>query len=111
MPRTTYCWRCKIDVPMLTEDEWEFVNPTSLIEHIKQYRRESGCSLAEAYRANLGHRALSTYESVTGFKESNPSALLHHRLTLYGPPCGVCGKPLRTPSASFCAACGADRAH
>lgn len=42
MPQTIYCWRCKIGVPVLTEDEWQLVNPETLLEQIKQYRKETG---------------------------------------------------------------------
>jgi hypothetical protein len=98
-----------MDVPMLTESEWQLVNPVSLVEQIKRYRAETGCSLAEAYRNNTEHQALAVYEGLTGFRESNPAALMHHRLTLYGPSCTTCGKPLRTPTANFGAECGADR--
>ena len=38
MPELIYCWRCKMDVPMLTEDEWQLVNPTGLVEQIKRKR-------------------------------------------------------------------------
>lgn len=109
MPHTIYCWRCKMDVPMLTEDEWQLVNPASFVQQIKQYREATGCALAEAYRNNMGHPALVAYERLTGFRETNPDALMHHRLKLYGPLCTTCGKPLRTPSAIFCAACGSSR--
>ncbi len=54
--------------------------------------------------------ALDLYERLTGYRETNPSAIYHHQVSLYGPPCKACGKPLRTPEASFCAACGARRA-
>lgn len=27
MPRTLYCWRCRKDVPMLTDEEWAAVEP------------------------------------------------------------------------------------
>ncbi|MGZ2495612.1 hypothetical protein ACUXPM_001943 [Ralstonia sp. 151470066-2] len=27
MPRTIFCWRCNMDVPMLTEEEWALVKP------------------------------------------------------------------------------------
>ena len=109
MPELIYCWRCKMDVPMLTEDEWQLVNPTGLVEQIKRYREETGCSLAEAYRNNMGQQALTAYEALTGFRETNPAALMHHRLKLYGPLCTSCRKPLRTPTATFCAACGVGR--
>jgi hypothetical protein len=79
------------------------------VKEIKRYREETGCSLAEAYRSNMGHRVLAVYEGLTGFRETNPAALMHHRLMLYGPPCATCGKPLRTQAASFCAGCGANR--
>jgi uncharacterized OB-fold protein len=50
--------------------------------------------------------ALDEYEKITGYRETNPNAVWHHRISIYGPPCRKCGKPLRTPQASFCAACG-----
>jgi hypothetical protein len=49
---------------------------------------------------------LDYYEQVTGMKETIPDAVMHHRISLYGSSCEVCGKPYRTPLASFCAACG-----
>ncbi|VVE84087.1 hypothetical protein PSP31120_04470 [Pandoraea sputorum] len=109
MPKTIYCWRCKMDVPMLTEDEWQMVQPHTLIEQIKKYREETGASLADAYRNNPDLPALVAYERITGFHESNANALMHHRLMLYGPACTACSKPLRTPNATFCAECGANR--
>jgi hypothetical protein len=48
---------------------------------------------------------LDEYERVTGYRETNPSAIYHHVLSLYGPPCRHCGKPLRTPRARFCGSC------
>lgn len=48
---------------------------------------------------------LDEYERVTGYTETNPNAVYHHRLLMYGPPCKHCGKPLRTPQPKFCGAC------
>ncbi|CAJ0887006.1 hypothetical protein R77567_03899 [Ralstonia sp. LMG 32965] len=107
MPRTIFCWRCNMDIPMLTEEEWSLVKPEGIIEEIKLYRETTGCSLAEASLKGWGSKALAAYERITGVKETNPNALLHHRLSLYGPTCQNCGKPLRTPKAEHCAACGA----
>lgn len=50
--------------------------------------------------------ALSFYKQLTGCDETNVNAILHHRISLYGPPCPECEKPLRTPQARMCAACG-----
>ena len=92
---------------MLTEAEWAQVEPllSNAIERIQRYRQVHGCSLAEAQRHH-GEEALALYEAITGFRETNASALRHHRLSLFGPPCQACGLPLRTAHA----ACGAARA-
>ena len=49
---------------------------------------------------------LEMYRLLTGFAETNPNAVFHHIVELYGLPCPQCHKPLRTPVARFCAACG-----
>ena len=96
MARTAYCWRCRFEVPMLDEPEWEQVYPC----------------LQERFRGLVEYRthteeALARYFEITGFRETNPNAIWHHRLSLFGPPCASCGKLLRTPRAKLCAACGA----
>jgi len=48
---------------------------------------------------------LREYERITGIRESNPNAIFHHVLSMYGPPCAKCGKPLRTPKAKVCGFC------
>ena len=80
------------------------------ISEVQQIRKERGIGLAEALKHHYGSEALRLYQDMTGFPETNPDALWHHRLSLYGPPCKACGKPLRTPQATLCAACGSERA-
>jgi hypothetical protein len=96
---------------MLTEDEWAVVAPhlANGIDQIKRYREQHNCSLAEAQAKGFGQRSLALYEEFTGFRETNANALWHHRLSMYGPPCHACGKPLRTPQARYCAMCSAER--
>jgi hypothetical protein len=98
-------------LPMLDEHEWELIHPLlqDAIEDVKLYREAQGVSIAEAKANGYGLAALALYQSLTGFAETNPDAIWHHRLSLFGPPCAVCGKPLRTPEAGMCAACGAAR--
>lgn len=85
MPQMLYCWRCQMEVPMLSEEEWADVG--SLLYHAPE-------------------KALSTYNEMTDFGETNPNALAHHRAALFGPPCEDCDRPLRSPKAKFCASCG-----
>lgn len=94
---------------MLDEHEWERLAPhlTDAIQQIKRYREAHGVSIAEARAAGYGQEALKIYYEITGFRETNPDALWHHRLSLLGRSCSCCGKPLRTPSAKLCAECGA----
>ena len=110
MAITMFCWRCNADRPLLTDEEYQQVFPVSFMEQIRKYRKETGMGLHQA-QTDVGAAALATYERITGFKENDPFALYHHRLSLYGPPCDKCGKPLRTPAANFCAACSAPRRH
>jgi hypothetical protein len=72
---------------MLTEQEFEGV--TSL--RLKGVRASDSSG-----------PVLEENERITGLKETNPNAIYHHRLSLYGAPCRFCGKPLRTPQAKVC---------
>ncbi|WP_193560185.1 hypothetical protein [Hymenobacter nivis] len=56
--------------------------------------------------ARMRQPMLEMYRLLTGFAETNPNAVRHHEVAQYGPPCPACQKPLRTPQARFCAACG-----
>ena len=108
MPQDLYCWRCDTVVPMLSEEEWSVMEPIlrNAISDIQSYRSDQGIGLGEAMRQGHGQKALALYLDMTGFRETNVNAIWHHRTSDYGPPCVACGKPLRTPQASFCPACG-----
>jgi rubrerythrin len=97
-----------MQIPMLTDDEWREVAPLLQIdtERIKDYRERQQVGLREAMDA-LRFEACEKYFEITGFRETNPNAILHHRLSDYGSECPDCGHLLRTPRASFCANCGA----
>lgn len=96
---------------MLDEREWAEVAPllSAMVCRIQEFRRVEGASLAQALNQGFGADALLRYQELTGEEESDPEALRHHRASLFGPPCKACGKPLRTPRASFCAECGSIR--
>jgi hypothetical protein len=95
MPVTQFCWRCQMEVPMLTDAERNVVWTALANKTVSSSERTA--------------KFLAEYERLTGFKETNPNAVHHHVASQYGPPCRECGKPFRTPKASFCAACGVSR--
>ena len=105
MSKTLWCWRCRCDVPMLDESEWQAVTKPWVGLTQAEAAQHAASAGAHGLRARE-NTILAEYRRITGFAETNPAAILHHRLAYYGPPCARCGKPLRTPRASFCAACG-----
>ena len=112
MAQDIYCWRCDKTLPMLDEEEWLVLEPALVksIEDIQSLRSTNGIGLAEATKHPFGQAAKDLYQQLTGHLESDVNVLWHHRLSIYGPPCSDCGKPLRTPQAKLCAACGEPRA-
>jgi len=96
---------------MLEDQEWSVVGPLYMegIREIKQYRATHGVTIAEAKLNGCGSRALHAYFDFTGYRETNLDVLWHHHLSFYGPPCPSCGNLLRSPNATFCAACGRPR--
>lgn len=97
---------------MLSEPEWERMQPAldEAVAEVQRYRVSTASSLQTALARPHGRGALKLYYRMTGQLETKPDAIRHHRLSLYGPACTQCGKPLRTPRASHCATCGAVRA-
>ena len=91
-------------------DEAEYTEVALLnqkaMESIKEYRERHDLPLDQVPVAAFYEPVCRRYEEITGFHETNPDAVMHHRISLYGPPCSGCCKPLRTPKASFCAECG-----
>jgi len=98
-----WCWRCKCEVPMLDDDEFSRVLSQQDLEKLASQGREK-LTLKECFA-----EFPAEYEQITGFKETNPNAVLHHQLSLYGPPCKRCGKPLRTTRARLCGSCMAEQ--
>lgn len=83
---------------MLDEEEFEPIGKLLVLgmQNHRDRRRAEGVSWLQA----SCQEALDAYALFTGFVETNPNALWHHRLSLYGPPCPECGRPKRTRRAS-----------
>jgi hypothetical protein len=96
-----------MEVPML--DEQEFAKIADLYSNattaIKRFREASGSDLQHPTIRDQFRPVRDKYEQLTGFRESNENAIMHHRLALYGPLCNHCGKPLRSPEAKLCGNC------
>ena len=98
---------------MLDEAEWPALERALAdgLRSVQAWRRRTGGTLAEALDGDRRREhyadALTVHERLTSERAGDPAALWHHRRALYGPPCGACGRPLRTPTAALCVACGA----
>ena len=94
-------------------DESEFVEVSALyaeaMRSLKVYKIDHAQDGQDVIHARF-QPVRGAYLRLTGFAEGNHNAIMHHRLSLYGPPCTACARPLRTPLARHCAACGEARA-
>ena len=83
-----WCWRCKQEVPMLDEDEYAGIARlySEATMATKEYRRTRGVSLQDTPLHVLYEPVCAEYKRITGMKESNYNAIMHHRISLYGPP-------------------------
>jgi hypothetical protein len=99
-------------MPML--DEVEYLDAYRLngegMSATKEFRQKWRLPLEGIEREMRFKPLLDRYEQMTGMRETNPNAVMHHRLALYGPPCHRCGKRLRTQKARLCGSCMAPRA-
>jgi hypothetical protein len=108
-----YCWRCGSEFPMLDEEEFAIVDSllARAVRRIKEAVRFQEPASRETFILEQYRPLLEAYHRITGEAfPLHPLHLYHHRISKYGPPCHQCRKPLRTPRAKHCAACGAMRA-
>jgi hypothetical protein len=103
-----WCWRCKMEMPMLNEEEYGEIYKmfSGALTAAKESRIENNLPLEGLTIEEIFRPMREKYKEFTNYEETNHIAILHHRISDYGEPCKNCGKPLRTPKASFCAACG-----
>ena len=94
-----YCWRCKMEIPMLTDEEYSVAHELFL----------KGARTFEKDRQKRFKKLLDYYSNLTGFVETEPNAIMHHAISMFGPDCENCGRPYRTPRAKLCASCGNKR--
>ena len=87
-----------MEVPMLNEKE--YLNAHKLYG-LAFKGLDSGKSREERFKPLLDY-----YNELTNFGETEPNAIMHHRIIDFGSPCEKCGKPYRTSKASYCASCG-----
>src|SRR6266850_5316989 len=80
----TWCWRCKSEVPILDDEEFQSI--TSLMDKGE----------GETLRERMFSALLCEYERVTGSHETNPNAIYHHKLlsmALPAPSAGTFAHP------------------
>ena len=84
-----------MEIPMLDKEEFAIAS--------KLY--SNGFKIINADRKERFKELLKYYNNLTGFRETEPNAIMHHSLDQIGPDCENCGKPYRTPKAKLCLNC------
>ncbi len=109
--KTLWCWRCRQAMPMLDEGEFDPISRlySDCIRSAQRAREQTGVPVGDASVNAMFEPVRLEYERLTGVSNCHHNAVMHHRISIYGPPCWSCGKPLRTPQARHCAACGLTR--
>jgi hypothetical protein len=92
---------------MLDEEEFSSISRlySECVRATKSFREATGAPLKGAHLDERFKPVRLRYEVLTGMKDCHHTAIMHHRVVLYGPPCSRCGKPLRTPKAKLCGSC------
>ena len=72
--KVLWCWRCQMEIPML--DKGEFVIASSLYSKVFKSFKETGKLNPD--REIAFKELLDYYYKVTGFKETNYNAIMHH---------------------------------
>lgn len=104
---------------MLDDRECDFVDNLYPLRRAPRLRRIPGLNLVKFWtrfeKARRYRGLRKAYQRIAGCDIRDREwgidrhAFAAHRISIYGPPCTYCGKPLRTPRAKLCAACGKDR--
>jgi hypothetical protein len=94
-------------MPILDEEEFAQIAGlySEATKATKKYRQRWNIPLEHASLDQLFSSLRLRYEQLTGMRNCHQNAVMHHRLSLCGPPCSAFGKPLRTPEAKLCGAC------
>jgi hypothetical protein len=95
-------------VPSEKIEQWRLAFNRCL-QAVQTHRTATGADLRSMPLDSFFAEARALYSQMTGAPDTHPNAIGHHRLALLGPPCPARSKPLRTPNAQFCAACGQPR--
>ncbi|MCE5280225.1 MAG: hypothetical protein ABFD92_12635 [Planctomycetaceae bacterium] len=104
--KNIWCWRCRKMVPMLDEHEYAEVESTlkkyqALFPSVRDDQKEYNRMLRE-----MEDKLEDIHRRIIGKRPKDTDTVIHHRASIYGPPCPSCGKELRTPAASRCFECG-----
>ena len=104
----TWCWRCRMEVPMFDDEEFSTLSKlhSECVRATKEFRQQTGLPLQGACLEDRFRPMLDKHFEMTGFRETNPNAIMHHKRSQYGPACRQCGRPLRTPITKKCYECG-----